>query len=190
MPSYLASRELASVFDLVHVAPSRDGWVAAYSGTSEIMLLNRDGLVRRVGRLPSGGRPSVTGSIWPTLQEDRLPYAELISSVAPMRLLAEVGTDELLVVHLELVRAGRDNGADAFWASMVRSDLTEACLGPRVQLDGVGQPAFATRGDTLMAVQRKSIGADVATTLRRWIVDSDSCEWQPLAPPLHEGATR
>lgn len=185
--SYQESGELAAVFDLVHAVPTDEEFLTGYSGTSEFVLADRAGATLRAARLPSGGRPSISGALRERLKGDAVPYGELISASAPIRLVQEHGADNVVVVHPALGHAGGENMGTAFWVSLLRKDLAGACMGPLMPLESVGQPVFRARGDTLVSVQRLwAADGDAQTTIDKWLIESMNCSWESLDLVLNQ----
>lgn len=184
--SYRQSDRLASVFDLAFIEVFADTLVVAYGGTAEVVFSDRTGSVRRGIRIPSGGNPYLTRPLWDLLVRDELQFAELVSSVAPIRLFRRLPDGVFVAVYVELERAADRTLATGAWVSLLSHDGLQACTGGRIPLRGSAQPAFAVRGDTLTVVQRQVVDHAARSIRTEYKVSPRGCEWRATSTLLGE----
>lgn len=119
---------------------------------------------------------------------DRLAAAE------PTRRIAVYSTQwsatpldgRLVIVHVDLdpldepVSPPRPQFAISHWLTVLNNDLSQACADIRIPTSPDLYPFVASRGDTLLVLDHHDTGDDIQTVVRKFLVRTEGCEWQPV----------
>lgn len=68
----------------------------------------------------------------------------------------------------------------ATWLTVLSADLATACVDLPIPLAGDMHPFATSRGDTLLVLDHHDTGSDIQTVVRKYLVDTDRCDWQPV----------
>jgi hypothetical protein len=173
----------AAVYPFVALLSRGDSLLAGIGVSNTLYLLVRDHPLATLD-LPRVHRVGVPAELPRLLKDAASPmaWAELFSvQWALLALGSRTG-----VIHYDMAWSDPsqplilDQYSTVSRLTVLREDLTQACADLVVPYSAGLYPFVASRGDTLLVLDHHDTGDDIQTVVRKFLVETDGCDWQPV----------
>lgn len=164
-----------------HLALGDSGIVQAYVGLPYVVHADQAGRVLGRYWLPARHRrgfPPDLSERLGTLDTRVIP--EIMGSISTLVWFARLESGAWLAVHLDQEMRNKRLSPKAAWVSVLRSDLTAACVDSPLPLSSDAYVWFDTVGDTLYMLQQTVTSDSTAVSyVKSYLVETSGCSWLP-----------
>lgn len=199
LPPLLAAYPGLHLFDAAFAVQLHDMVVGTFGGSSSLVVMAPpDSDSQFEIALPARRRKGLSPDSLRLFRErggdaDAL-LSRQASSISGTSGLFVLPNGNLLTWHQDLdlrYREGRvEASREAAYLSIVRGDLSAACVDAEILAPGSDRPRIGVLGDTVYVLDQSTsaAGEQVRSVVRRYLLRTSACDWIPLArTPLPEG---
>ena len=163
----------------VMVAPLDSGAAALFSSFDGVIFFDRHGLVVRSVQLPVVRRRGSPTDAEARARASRSP-AELYAILSTAGHLQRLADGSFAAMHFDFTLVGQRLTAEGF-VTVLKADLSAACVDGVIPFSSDAQPAVDFRGDTLFVLDQFVTEADgVLSVVRAWTLDLSEWDWLPV----------
>ena len=165
-----------------------------YPAEPRLLLLDGDSRVRGAVRIPAARRLGEPTSLLATSPAGRSGGPPRFTPASSADGATRLADGSILLVHLDMDRVAGPDGKGSpgnfrLWVTLVRADLSAACVDGRVPILTDIAPVPIFRGDTMFVLTRGVLDdGKVRTVAYALGVDRQKCEWIPSGGIVAEGA--
>lgn len=168
------------------LAPLDSGWLLLMPADDRLYLTDAAGHARSFVTLPHRQRRGVPSDL---VEQTAALTAEANTFLASLSMgITRLSDGSFLVIHADsdFEQVGNQvvYSNTTYWASVVSSDLTRACVDAPIRFPSMDLARVVFDGDTLLLLGRR-LEDDMTerATLRRFMIRAEGCRWIALGPP-------
>lgn len=161
----------------VNVGLMGDSLLVAYSATEPILVVDRTGTVVDSFIVPARRRRGFPRD-WSPDQE----FGKAVAGKSTLFWLRRRTDGMFWAVHYDQTHI-RNTLQATIYASLLKPDLSAACIDAVIPTSGEVRAMVLPRGDSLLVLDQRSIGATrLETTVSRYVADTSHCQWVSTRP--------
>ncbi len=179
---YRESEVLRGVYGLVYAVPWSDTVAVGFAATNYVVRYTAAGRLVDTLFVPAVRRRGTPRDFEARVNSRRLEIAEIFSLASGLFGVSRTKEGSILLVHFDSQIEGSLISSRVF-VSLVAPKRRVACVDTELPVSQVAQPVVALRADTVYLLEQRLRRAATGgvTTVKRYLVRSDSCDWLPAS---------
>lgn len=171
--AYTQSAPLAGLNSRVSVAQWGDTLMVGFSASDSVYFYSTNGSRLGQSTLPVARRRGIPSGLVRLMERRANDIEAAFALHSALFTLEHLPGGSLVAIHYDQTTRKKLITATVF-LTVLKTDGSH-CVDLQVPVKGDVQPVVAFQGDTLLALEQYLVGDEVATVLRRYVLDAEKC---------------